>query len=830
MAVSTRGSHRSPERWCESEEELPWARVTPQHSHSVLKRLVSAGAAEGLRQSEALEAQLAPGAPEDPAQVLAQPPEPQRRAPAGLVGVCTGAPIYDGPTMGWEDCRARCVGHCRFWSYWGDSVQHRCKLTVDCDRRGRDGRHSVSAHQRVLDAAGEQADWSGETPPLDSEPQEEAVQEIVQQVAAPEADQTACSPRGSARKFVASPQSGWHNLGRARSYASSKGCPVETAAAGGPRATIAAKLKTWTVGPVASSLFDYANWHITKHVLVKARRGRCYGFASDVPEALERSCEDTYCWLFGLACQDQGLGAEAALAGGSDPLEAEAEVVTAKQHGIDDSIDVGHIVSAEVEKKPDELKSAQALAPEEKNGHMKEIARRIQHFFQGATRRFRAPRAGAENSRANDSGPVQAQPQAAQQVGHAAPEVEIGKARDSDSAEAGSKTVQHANLGLVGRKEAGTAEARFSDPFDGEPQTPKDDKKVVTAEAGETDIMDYERELRGVRDEHQLAARARRGTSTPRHHGSAQVGGRAHGGPGGGGGRGGRRGRTARGVALIAALRALEGQASHAPTRAPSRRRRSRRPCCAECPGGSRGGGPAACPPCLGGASGRPVARSPHPQRRRYVGGPRPRRARAGEGAPAAPLAGRIVARRRARTAGIRELGADEHEPHDGRARHGATVGRGTRLVHAGDPDELAGRARADLAPRRRQHQGCAPADVQRRRRRGRQREGGARASICSADGVWRRQRPSQRRQHAHEPAFVVFERATAPLWGTAAPAAAPLPEVNPAAPAAGAGGAERANAPAGPALQTWLSASGLGASRDIAARLRAAAPDVYED
>mmetsp|Transcript_19906 Transcript_19906/g.53197 ORF Transcript_19906/g.53197 Transcript_19906/m.53197 type:complete len:532 (+) Transcript_19906:87-1682(+) len=465
----------------EQGEELPWARVTPQHSHSVLKRLVSAGAAEGLRQSEALEAQLAPGAPEDPAQVLAQPPEPQRRAPAGLVGVCTGAPIYDGPTMGWEDCRTRCIGHCRFWSFWHDSVQHRCKLTVDCDRRGRDGRHSVSAHQRVLDAAGEQADWSGETPPLDSEPQEEAVQEIVQQVAAPEADQTACSPRGSARKFVASPQSGWHNLGRARSYAS---CANASQSSG-------YKNLVWNAGSSA--------------------RGRCYGFASDVPEALERSCEDTYCWLFGLACQDQGLGAEAALAGGSDPLEAEAEaaeraepgvvngaeVVTAKQHGIDDSIDVGHIVSAEVEKKPDELKSAQALAPEEKNGHMKEIARRIQHFFQGATRRFRAPRAGAENSRANDSGPVQAQPQAAQQVGHAAPEVEIGKARDSDSAEAGSKTVQHANLGLVGRKEAGTAEARFSDPFDGEPQTPKDDKKVVTAEAGETDIMDYERELRG---------------------------------------------------------------------------------------------------------------------------------------------------------------------------------------------------------------------------------------------------------------------------------------------------------------------------------------------
>jgi len=265
----------------EQGEELPWARVTPQHSHSVLKRLVSAGAAEGLRQSEALEAQLAPGAPEDPAQVLAQPPEPQRRAPAGLVGVCTGAPIYDGPTMGWEDCRTRCIGHCRFWSFWHDSVQHRCKLTTDCFRRERDGHLHVSAYRISLDAASEeeskeQAAWDrGETPVDPELPEDEAAAPR----AAPEAEEATCSPRGSARRFAISPESGWHNLGKARSYVSCANTSLHM----GFRSLV------WNVGSTA--------------------RGRCYGFSGDVPSVLGSSCGEAYCWLFGAAvsaCRDQG--------------------------------------------------------------------------------------------------------------------------------------------------------------------------------------------------------------------------------------------------------------------------------------------------------------------------------------------------------------------------------------------------------------------------------------------------------------------------------------------------------------------------------------------
>jgi len=150
---------------------------------------------------------------------------------------------------------------------------------MDCDRRERDGRN-VSAYRRALDAAGEeeassQAAWDKGATPLDPEPQQASAPR-----AAVEANQTACSPQGSARKFAVSPQSGWHNLGKARSFAS---CANITLSMG-------YKNLVWNVGSIA--------------------KGRCYGFSSDMPDVLESNCEETYCWLFGTAspaCQGQNL-------------------------------------------------------------------------------------------------------------------------------------------------------------------------------------------------------------------------------------------------------------------------------------------------------------------------------------------------------------------------------------------------------------------------------------------------------------------------------------------------------------------------------------------
>jgi len=62
-----------------------------------------------------------------------------------------------------------------------------------------------------------------------------------------------------------------------------------------------------------------------------------------------------------------------------------------------------------------------------------------------------------------------------------------------------------------------------------------------------------------------------------------------------------------------------------------------------------------------------------------------------------------------------------------------------------------------------------------------------------------------------------------------ALPEASPPPVHTAAAAIASVGAAGPACAD-GAALQTWLNASGLGASGDIAARLRAAAPEIYED
>ncbi|CAK0829292.1 unnamed protein product, partial [Prorocentrum cordatum] len=174
-----------------------------------------------------------------------------------------GSPvIYDGPTLGWADCRTRCANHgCGFWSYWRDSPQHRCRLTTACARRERDPRHSVSAYR------GSQDDGAAEEA---AEPEAEPDPELQ---SPPGARQGCLSPQGTARKFAASPQSGWHNLGRVDSYINCS----HTAGSKGYQNLV------YNIGSVA--------------------KGRCYGFASDVPEVHQHGCEDAYCWLFGPACE-----------------------------------------------------------------------------------------------------------------------------------------------------------------------------------------------------------------------------------------------------------------------------------------------------------------------------------------------------------------------------------------------------------------------------------------------------------------------------------------------------------------------------------------------
>jgi len=272
-------------------EELPSRQgVTPEHSHSVLKKLVSADAWKEIEQREMLDDQLDPRAQDETGKLLdvpTQQPQTEDRlqAPPGQVGLCAGTPIFYGPTLGWEDCRKRCIGHCRFWSFWHGSVQHRCKLTMDCNRRERDGHGNVSASRRALDTANEedvkeQAAWDNGMTPLDPEPEQAAPQQAGPPPRAPEAKQTACSTQGSARKFATNPHSGWHNLGKLRSYDS---CAKTS----------------WSMG--------YGNlvWNVGS-----IGKGRCYGFSSDMPDVLEHNCEDTYCWLFGPAspaCQGQNL-------------------------------------------------------------------------------------------------------------------------------------------------------------------------------------------------------------------------------------------------------------------------------------------------------------------------------------------------------------------------------------------------------------------------------------------------------------------------------------------------------------------------------------------
>ncbi|CAK0853394.1 unnamed protein product [Prorocentrum cordatum] len=94
------------------------------------------------------------------------------------------------------------------------------------------------------------------------------------------ASRQACAPRGAARRFARPPRSGWHDLGKVGSY-------VDCANAAG---STGYRNLVWNNGSAAA--------------------GRCYGFAHDVPELLQRGCEATYCWLFGPACDTRSQDAE----------------------------------------------------------------------------------------------------------------------------------------------------------------------------------------------------------------------------------------------------------------------------------------------------------------------------------------------------------------------------------------------------------------------------------------------------------------------------------------------------------------------------------------
>jgi len=338
-------------------EELPWGQITPEHSHSVLKKLVAAQGVKELKKLEELEGQLDPEAQAaDSAPVIEVPVEqPRVQAPPGQLGVCAGASIYDGPTLGWEDCRKRCIGNCRFWSFWHDSVQHRCKLTMDCARRERDGHMNVSAYRVELDAASEEEHMeqaAGDTgmTPLDPEPQQEGAQEAAQEAAppvAPEANQTTCSQQGSARKFAVSPESGWHNLGKARTY---RGC-ANTSLSAGYRNLV------WNVGSLGF--------------------GRCYGFSSDMPDVLERDCEATYCWIFGPAspaCGDQNLTHEAADAEADKIIEVETQAKTESSTVETAGAEVHASVGGELH--PLEIKEAEQVREQPKGAMQK-----IKDFF-----------------------------------------------------------------------------------------------------------------------------------------------------------------------------------------------------------------------------------------------------------------------------------------------------------------------------------------------------------------------------------------------------------------------------------------------------------------
>lgn len=259
--------------------------VTSAHSHSALRQLVAGTAKEELTRIEEFESQWDPGSaggaapPEVPTlPPQSQPPQDERVGALGG-GFCAGSPvIYDGPTVGWEDCRTKCASHrCRFWSYWHDSLQHRCKLTTGCRRRERDNHHNVSAYRAAQKSTDESdgEDWAAGDEGQ-AELQEAAAPEASRTEAqnAPGSRQNCLSPQGTARTFAASPQSGWNNLGRVESYVSCSN------AAG----SMGYRNLVYNIGSVA--------------------KGRCYGFAGGVPDVQKNGCEDTYCWLFGPACDD----------------------------------------------------------------------------------------------------------------------------------------------------------------------------------------------------------------------------------------------------------------------------------------------------------------------------------------------------------------------------------------------------------------------------------------------------------------------------------------------------------------------------------------------
>jgi hypothetical protein len=290
-------------------ELAPEAGVSPQpaswrqHSHSVLKDLVAPSAAAWLDDTD--DERPRPhrmAAPAPPPEVPTQPPQsrPLRLDGSEEVGTamvgdteqlrgwghagdadedadiagayngdypggdfCNGRPIYDGPATSWEDCRAKCRPPCKFWSFGRESVQPRCKLAIQCGQREQDsGRVNVSVYADVF--ADSQAASDTVRASSTAEPREEAAPEVneTELQRAPNSRQT-CSPQGSAKKFAISPEfGGRHDIGVAHHYAD-----CASAASSMGYGSIA-----WNTGSKSS--------------------GRCYAFASDVPEIAERSCED----------------------------------------------------------------------------------------------------------------------------------------------------------------------------------------------------------------------------------------------------------------------------------------------------------------------------------------------------------------------------------------------------------------------------------------------------------------------------------------------------------------------------------------------------------
>jgi len=285
-----------------------WPLSWRQHSHAVLRDLVAPSAAAQLARGGALEAQLDPQSLEAPSPPSEVPTRPLQSQPPQLVAgddddvlgawswvseehlrgwgdderggdLCAGRSIYDGPARGWEDCRAMCRAPCKFWSYGRGTMHHRCRLTTECGQLEVDddevaGAYSGTAQDAWVQGDSDPAALEKRRASSTLEPQEAAAPEAIENEVqpAPDSRQT-CSPQGSASKFAVSPEIGvWHNIGIAHHYAD-----CATAAA-----SLGYKNLVWNIGSKS--------------------KGLCYGFGGEAPEISERSCEDTYCWLFGPAC------------------------------------------------------------------------------------------------------------------------------------------------------------------------------------------------------------------------------------------------------------------------------------------------------------------------------------------------------------------------------------------------------------------------------------------------------------------------------------------------------------------------------------------------